>query len=159
MALVERLQKTTQVGYWEGEIPLEYIYTCGRAGEAFFRHLMKKGSFLGARCDACQKTYVPPRTYCEKCFNRLEDSYLDVGKRGTVHTFSVLHKNLDGSSKKEPTVMALIRLDGTDGGVIHYLGQIKPEEVQIGLPVEAVLKPTKERQGAITDIKYFKPVS
>ena len=159
MALTERLQKTTQVGYWEGEIPLEYVYTCGRAGEAYFRRLMEKGAFLGARCDRCQIIYVPPRIYCEKCFQRLEDSYVEVGSRGMVHTFSVLYKNLDGSVKEEPVVMAMIRLDGAYGGVVHYLGEVKPEEVQIGLVVEAVLKPKKERQGSITDIKYFKPVS
>jgi hypothetical protein len=36
MAITERLQETTQVGYWTGEIPLEYIYTYGRAGEAYY---------------------------------------------------------------------------------------------------------------------------
>ena len=62
------------------------------------------------------------------------------------------------SDKKEPVIMAMIRLDGTQGGVVHYLGEIKPEDVTIGMAVQAVLKPKKERKGSITDIKYFKPV-
>ncbi|NIN00841.1 MAG: hypothetical protein GTO24_22990, partial [candidate division Zixibacteria bacterium] len=73
--------------------------------------------FLGARCEKCDITYVPPRTYCEKCFDRLEDSYVKVEPTGTVHTYTVLHKNLDGSTKKEPVIMAMVRMDGTDGGV------------------------------------------
>lgn len=157
MAHTERLQNTTDVGYWTGAIPLEYVYTYGRAGEAFFKSLKDKGKFLGARCEKCDITYVPPRTYCEKCFARLEDSYVQVGTSGTVHTYTVLHKNLDGSPKKDPVIMALVRLDGTDGGVVHYLGGVKPEQVYMGMPVKAILKPQKERVGAITDIKYFKP--
>jgi len=157
MAHTERLQNTTDVGYWTGAIPLEYVYTYGRAGEAFFKSLKDKGKFLGARCEKCDITYVPPRTYCEKCFARLEDSYVQVGTSGTVHTYTVLHKNLDGSPKKDPVIMALVRLDGTDGGVVHYLGGVKPEQVYMGMQVKAILKPQKERVGAITDIKYFKP--
>lgn len=155
MALTERLQKTTDVGYWTGEIPLEYIYTYGRAGEAYFRNLMNNGTFLGARCEKCGITYVPPRTYCEKCFDRLEDSYIKVGTTGTVLTFTVLHKNLDGSNKKDPVIIAMIKLDNTEGGVVHYLDKIKPEEVSIGMKVRAVLKPKNKRKGCITDIKHF----
>jgi uncharacterized OB-fold protein len=158
MALTERLEKTTQVGCWTGEIPLEYIYTYGRAGEAYFRTLKDKGTFLGACCNACRITYVPPRIYCEKCFARLEESYIEVGVRGAVHTFTVLYKNLDGSRKEKPLIMAMVELDGTDGGVVHCLGGVEPEEVYIGMEVEAVLKPKAERRGAITDIEYFKPV-
>ena len=157
MALTQRLQETTKVSYWTGEIPLEYVYTYGRAGEAYFRNLMNKGNFLGARCEKCGVTYVPPRTYCEKCFDRLEKKYLAVGTTGTVETFTVLYKNLDGSRKNDPVIMAMIRLDGTEGGVVHYLGQLKPEEVCFNMRVQAVFRPKKERKGAITDIKYFKP--
>ena len=157
MALTERMQQTTDAGHWTGHIPLEYIYTCGRAGERFFRTLMDKDAFLAARCDRCQKVYVPPRFYCEQCFDRLEDHFVETGTRGTVHTFTVLFRNLDGSRKKDPLVMAVVRLDGTDGGIVHALGEVALEEVHIDLPVEAVLKPKAERQGAITDILYFKP--
>ncbi len=158
MAITERLQNTTEVGYWTGEIPLEYIYTFGRAGERYFRTLKDKGVFVGARCERCEITYVPPRTYCERCFERLEDNFVEVPSTGTVHTFTVLYKNLDGSEKDQPAVMAMIRLDGTDGGVVHYLGEVEPEQVEIGMAVKAVLKPKKDRKGGITDIKYFKPL-
>ena len=158
MGHTERLQNTTDVGYWTGEIPLEYVYTYGRAGEAYFRSLKESGAFLGARCERCDITYVPPRTYCEKCFDRLEDSYVKVEPTGTVHTFTVLHQNLDGSTKKEPVIMAMVRLDGTDGGVVHYLGGVKPDQVHIGMRVKANLKLKKERTGAITDIKHFSPL-
>ncbi len=158
MALTERLQNTTEVGYWTGEIPLEYIYTYGRAGEKYYRTLRDKGTFLGTKCEACGITYVPPRIYCEKCFARLEDKYVEVGTTGVVHTFTVLYKNLDETKKDKPAMMAMIKLDNTEGGVVHYLGEIEPEKVEIGMPVKAVLKAKKDRTGSIKDIKYFKPL-
>jgi len=42
-------------------------------------------------------------------------------------------------------------------GLVHRLGEVEPEEVEIGMPVEIVLKPKEERIGSILDIKYFKP--
>ncbi len=157
MALTERLQDTRDVGYWTGEIPLNYVYSYGRAGEVFFRNLKDKGTLLGARCEACDITYAPPRIYCENCFARLENNYVELGTFGTVHTFTVLHKNLNGSAKAKPAIMAMIRLDGSDGGMVHYLGEVDPVDVRFGMKVEAVLKPENERKGAIDDIKYFKP--
>ena len=158
MALTERMQDTRDVGYWTGQIPLEYIYTFGRAGEAFFRSIKDRGVFIGAKCEACDMVYVPPRVYCEKCFAKIEDDYIDVPSQGEVYTYTLLIKNLDGTEKEEPVIMAMINLEGTDGGVVHVLGDVSPEDVYIGLPVEAVLKPEGEREGGILDILYFKPL-
>jgi len=54
----------------------------------------------------------------------------------------------------------VIELDGASQGIglFHLLGEVKPEEVKVGLRVQAVWKPPAEREGAITDIKYFKPL-
>jgi uncharacterized OB-fold protein len=158
MALTERLQNTTDAGFWTGQIPLEYVYTYGRANERFYRAVKEKGTFLGARCQACNLIYVPPRNYCERCFARIEDSFVDVGTKGVVHTFTVLYRNLDGSPKSDPAIMAMVRIEGTDGGLVHYLGGVKPEEVEIGMRVQAVLSAKKDRVGSIKDIKYFQPI-
>jgi hypothetical protein len=82
---------------------------------------------------------------------------VEVEGVGLVHTFTVLFKNLDGSKKEEPEIIALIHLDEADGGVVHRLGECDPVDVHFGLAVEAVLKPEAEREGSIQDILYFKP--
>lgn len=158
MALTERLEKTTQAGYWTGQIPLEYIYTYGRAGEAYFRNLMEDGSFLAAQCDRCGISYVPPRIYCERCFDSLEGNFKKIAGRGNVHTFTIINKNLDGTEKDKPTVIAMINLEGVLGGVVHYIDEIEPDEVYFEMIVEPVLKPKDQRKGGILDIEYFKPV-
>lgn len=157
MALIERFQKTTDISYWPGQIPMSYIYTVGRAGEKFFRELMK-GKIFGAKCTTCQITYVPPRIYCEKCFARLENNFQEVGTKGTVHTYTLCYENFDGTKKEIPSLVALIRIEGTAGGFMHWLGETSFEKVYIGMPIEAVFKPPEEREGSILDIKYFRPL-
>lgn len=158
MALIERHQKTTEVTYWPGHIPMSYIYTVGRAGEKFFRELIN-GKIFGARCEACQVTYVPPRIYCERCFARLEDHYVEVGRKGTVHSFTLCFETYDGNRKENPSIVAVIRIDGTQGGLVHWLGEVDFDRVSFDMKVEAVFKPMEERKGSILDILYFRPVS
>lgn len=156
MSISEKITKTTTPTYWEGEIPVNYIYTFGLAGEAFFRAIKDKGTFLATRCEECEVTFVPPKAYCDRCFEKLE-KYVDVGTTGYVETYTVTFRNMDGSAKKLPRILAMVRIDGTDGGIIHYLQGIPFDEVAIGMPVQAILKPKAERVGGIEDIVGFGP--
>ena len=156
MGLAERHSKTSDLTHWRGRIPVNYVYTTGRAGEKFFQEVLN-GKLVATRCAPCGVVYLPPRTYCERCFARLEDSYMEVSPRGRVHTFTVCHKKMDGSKSDEPVVVAMVQIDDTDGGLVHCLGEVKPEDVYIDMPVKAVFKPKKQRKGSILDIKYFKP--
>lgn len=157
MATTEKMSKNTSPTHWEGEIPVSYIYTYGLAGEAFFRAVKDKGTFLGARCDACDITFVPPKIYCDRCFEELK-KFIDVGTVGYVDTFTVSFKNMDGSDKTRPRILAMIKIEGTDGGIIHYLEGIGIEEVALGLPVQAIFKPKSQRKGGIEDILGFGPL-
>ena len=60
----------------------------------------------------------------------------------------------------EPQIPAVIEIDGASKGlgILHLISEIEPRKVRIGMRVKAVWKPVEERQGAITDIKYFKPL-
>jgi len=153
---LEKISDAQQIRHWPGHMETDYIYTMGVAGERFFNEIKKNGKILGAKCKKCGLVYVPPRMYCERCFEKLEQ-WLDVGKRGTVHTYTIAHIDLDGSKLKEPTVYAMIKIDGTDGGLIHKIGEVAQEKVKIGMKVEAVFKPKEKREGSINDIRHFKP--
>jgi hypothetical protein len=157
MATTEKMSKTTTPTYWEGEIPVNYVYTYGLAGEAFFRGIKDKGTFLGTRCDECDVTFVPPKIYCDRCFAELK-KFEDVGTVGYVDTFTVSFRNMDGSEKDRPRILAMIKIEGTDGGIIHYLEGISIEEVALGLPVQAIFKPKSQRTGSMDDIIGFGPL-
>ncbi len=147
---VERLRA------WRGEIPAAHRYTVGPAGERFFRALRDEGRILGTRCNRCGITYVPGRLFCERCFDELHD-WGEVGPAGTVEAATALHLGPDGAPLPRPVMLALVRLDGADTVLFHYLDELGPAAATIGLRVVPVFKPVAERTGSILDISYFRP--
>jgi uncharacterized OB-fold protein len=159
MPMLDRLDHLHRVWAVEGDLPFYSVYTVGIAGERFFRALKDEGKILGTYCTNCEVLYVPGRLYCERCFAHLDDeSWFDAGTRGTVHTFTVMHIDLDGTPLETPRILAFIEIDDTDGGLVHNLGEIDPDEVFIGMCVEAVFKSPEERTGSINDVLHFRPV-
>ena len=126
---------------------------------------LKAGKILGCLCATCRRIVVPPRTVCEWCFHPM-DEYVELPDTGTVNTFSLCYVTWDVKRITEPEIPAVIHLDGTAtlksgpvmGGIMHLLGEVDPQDVRIGMRVQAVWKPAEEREGAITDILYFKPM-
>lgn len=130
-------------------------------GIAIGRYLaaLKEGIILGARCQHCRRTVVPPRVFCEWCFRPMA-AFVPLQDTGTVNTFSLCYVTWDVRRVEEPEVPAVIELDGASPGcgIMHRLGEVDPQQVRVGMRVQAVWKPPEERTGAITDILYFKPL-
>ena len=105
---------------------------------------------------------VPPRMYCEQCF-RPTDEWARLRDTGRVLTYSVSYVNADASRREgeEPIVVAVVEIEGASPmmGMLHLLGEVSLEELAVGMRVKAVWKPRGERSGAITDIRYFRPIS
>jgi uncharacterized OB-fold protein len=120
---------------------------------------LKEGYLLGSYCRRCRKTVIPPRTVCEWCFRPM-DAFVPLRDTGTVNTFSLCYVTWDVQRIAEPEIPAVIEIDGASPmrGIMHMLGEVAPEDVTIGMRVQAVWKPPEEREGAITDIRYFKPI-
>jgi len=152
----EKITDIRRMLHWPGHMETDYIYTLGIAGEKFFNEIKENGRILGAKCKRCGNVFVPPRLYCEQCFEKTSE-WVNMGTKGEVYTFTVAYVDINGAKLKEPIIFALIKFDGAEGGLIHKLGEIEPHEVQIGMPVEAVFKPQTERTGNINDIKHFIP--
>ena len=158
MSILEKVDKLHHAIAWPGDIPITSRYTAGIAGERFFREIKDQARILGTRCEACDLVYVPATIFCERCFAEL-DEWVEVASRGTVFTYTVLHRDLDDRPLNPPAVLAYVKLEGCDGGLVHYLGDVAPEAVHIGLAVEAVFKDAAEREGSILDIACFRPVA
>jgi uncharacterized OB-fold protein len=136
---------------------LRYAWDTGVAIGRFLSEL-KNGRIIGRRCDRCQRVLVPPRMFCERCF-RPTSAWHYVEDTGTVNTYSESHIRWDAMRIGDPILVAVIDIDGADsGGFLHYLGDVKPEAIHIGMKVKAVWKPPEERQGSILDILYFRPL-
>ena len=136
---------------------LSYSWSTGVAIGTFLEGL-KNGRILGVRCRSCRRTMVPPRMFCEECFKTV-DEFVPVQDTGTVNTFAICYIKTDASRQKRPQIPAVVELDGATKGmsILHLLGEVRPQDVRIGMKVKAVWKPARERKGDITDIRYFRP--
>jgi len=135
---------------WRDIIPLHYEYTAGVAGERFLRGLIE-GKIVGARCDKCKITYLPPKVYCTNCFNEIR-AYVDLGVEGEVSALSEVHIDFRGRRIKRPYLMGFIVFKGAKGGIIQRVTGRAP---RIGSKVVARFEPKEKRKGAMTDIASF----
>jgi uncharacterized OB-fold protein len=144
--------------YTEWDPNAQYAWDAGAAIGRYLREL-KEGRLIGVRCNQCHRTVIPPRNVCEWCFRPMDD-WVYLPDTGTVNTFSICHVTWDMQYPEEPELPAVIDIDGTKPavGIMHLLGEVEPEQIQIGMRVQAVWRPPEEREGSILDIKYFKPV-
>lgn len=140
------------------KLKAEYAWDAGVAIGRYLREL-KKGRLIARRCNGCGRVLLPPRMFCEECFVPT-DEWVFVKDTGTVNTFSISHVRWDMVRLKDPQLPAVINVDGASPGmgILHLLGEVRPEDVRIGMRVQAVWKDPEEREGAITDIKYWKPM-
>lgn len=138
-----------------GEVHIEYQWTVGIAGSRFFAELRDHKRIMGTKCPQCARVMVPPRIFCEECFVDA-DQWVEVSNRGELVTFGDSYLSPEGRQLDKPWMLGIVKLDGADGGLIHYLGETKPEDVKIGMRMEAVF--ADKREGNIKDIKYFRPL-
>jgi uncharacterized OB-fold protein len=156
--LSEKDFEDNKILYVHDEMHADFAWDAG-IGIGRYLEALKNGVILGSYCQTCRKTVVPPRTVCEWCF-RPVDKFVRLQDTGTINTFSLCYVTWDVKRIKEPEIPAVIEIDGASPlhGIMHKLGEVKPEDVHIGMRVKAVWKKPEERQGAITDILYFKPL-
>ncbi len=150
--------KTGKYLYTNYETVLRYSWTSGVAISRFLSGL-KKGELWARKCNNCKRILIPPRMYCEECF-RPTGSWVRVKDTGTVNTFSISYVNNDASRRKKPILVSVVEIDGASPGmgILHLLGGVEPKKVTVGMRVKAVWKPAGKRDGAITDIRYFRPL-
>lgn len=151
--MLEKLSDPRRARVIEGHIPLKHRYTPGVAGTVFFTAL-KDGQFVGSRCDSCGITYCPPRLFCERCFDELSAD-VKVGPKGVVESFTVGYVDVEGEPLDEPIVVGLVRLDGADTVLMHFL--VEDDQPEIGQRVEPVFQAKSKRTGSILDLRGFRP--
>jgi uncharacterized protein len=151
----EKLSDPRDVILHEGRVPIRHRYTPGVAGEAFFRGLKERGEFVASRCEACAITYCPARLFCERCFAGPLEPDVVVGPAGTLLSFSVGYTGLEGEPLEEPVVVGLVRPDGADTVLLHFIVDV--DELSTGIPVEPVFLPAAKKTGSILDLRGFRP--
>lgn len=140
-----------------GRLYVPYQNSLGALASHFFRELRDHKRLLGIKCPSCQKVFMPPRSICPGCFGQLKE-WVDLPPTGTLLTYTIVNYTYSTyyQPKEAPYALGIIKLDGADTGMTHLLGEMKFEDLKIGLKVQAVFR--EQREGNILDIAYFKPL-
>ena len=149
---IGQLQHARQVS---GEIPIYHRYTLGVAGERFFKALRDDRQILVSPCPKCQSRLLPPKMYCERCFEETSEQWESLDGPGYVRSFTVMHQSLEEAPLEIPEVVVLVSWEGVRGGLMHRLREVDPARVFIGMVVEPVW--SDQRVGAMSDISHFRP--
>jgi uncharacterized OB-fold protein len=143
------------VKYVEANLHLPYHYVAGDYRARYLAALKEK-RILGSKCSKTGKVFVPPLICSPESFAPCEE-FVDVPDRGVITTFCVVRIPVIGRAIETPYVAASVALDGADISIYALIQECAPEDVRMGMRVEAVWKPDGERQGDHEDIKHFRP--
>jgi hypothetical protein len=134
---------------------LSWRYASGAAMERFCAGLRER-RIEALRCSGCGRRYLPPRPMCGRCRLRLTD-WTAVANQGELMAWTVIYLPFldarSGETRPGPYGMGLIRLDGADTTLNHYLAENDPGRLAIGQRVRAVWR--EELRGAMDDILHF----
>jgi uncharacterized OB-fold protein len=143
------------VKYVETRVHLPYRYLAGDYKARFLRAL-KDRKILGSRCSKTGKVFVPPLVNSPESFAPATE-FVEVADRGIVTTFCIVNIPVIGRDLQLPYVAASVALDGASLSIFSAIQECKPEDVRMGMRVEAVWKPDGEREGSFDDLLYFRP--
>jgi hypothetical protein len=140
------------------EVVVPYELAVGHTWSKFYDNL-KEEKIIGTKCSGCNRVFIPPRTFCPRCFDEM-DEWVEVSQEGTLETWALVNMPFYGQQLKIPYISAQIRLDGSDTGFTHQIGGFDVsdfdkvrEKVKLGGRVKAVW--SKEKRGDILDIAFF----
>jgi len=113
---------------------------------------------IGSQCQNCNELFFPQVLVCTNCKSREIDPFIFSGK-GRVYSYSTVYQGAAEFEDYIPYIVALIDLD--EGPRISaQLTDIPPEQLEIGLPVEKVVRKISEEgeRGVIMYGYKFRPV-
>jgi len=144
----ESVNDPLQIPYHMG-ISYKYSY----AGlSRFFRELRDNAKLFATKCRKCGFTSTPPRPFCSHCYGDID--WVELPGAGAIATFTIQHFSSSEFTSKVPFLVALIKLDGSDGFILNNVEMDDVSKAHVGMRVKAKFRDL--RLGMITDF-YFVP--
>jgi len=139
------------------EITLRYDYALGEVAGKFMQGL-KEGKVLATRCSKSGITYLPPRAFCERSFEKC-DSWVEAGAEGVIEASTIVVRGYEGK-RKAPMAIAFVRLDGVDSAIANYVDGVDLSDLDAAMkriaPGQRVrVKFADERHGRVTDFTFI----
>ena len=89
-----------------------------------------EGELRIQRCRSCEKYIFYPRVICPNCMEP-DPEWVTASGRGTVYSFTVVHRAPPGFAEEAPYAVGLIELE--EG--VRMLARLEGDDLVVGLPV------------------------
>jgi len=124
----------------------------------YWRLKKQRYCLQGKKCKECGQLSFPPRMVCRNCKSRQSEPYEFKGL-GTLYSYTTIFQAPDRFDQIVPYLVGLIDLE--EGvRITAQLTDVQPEDVEIGIPLEMVIRQISE-DGAKGPILYgykFRPI-
>ena len=141
---------------------IDYNWTAGRVWSIAKKAMRDEKKLITTQCPSCKTIYLPPQPVCGECYVFMGDNWIELAQTGTLLNFTgptaiPLFDPAFGKHMVDEYAHGSIELDG--GGVVtmHRIGEVDPNELKVGMRVEAVWK-NDGRVGRLEDLIYFRPI-
>jgi len=137
-------------------VTLRYDYSLGEVAGRFMAGL-KEAKILATHCSKSGLTYLPPRAYCERSFEKC-DAWVEAGLEGVIESSTIVVRGFEGK-RKPPVAIAFVRLDGTDSAIGNYVDGLDLSNHDAAMKKLAPGKRVRvefiaSREGRITDFSF-----
>ena len=137
-------------------VTLRYDYSLGEVAGRFMAGL-KEGKILATRCSKSGLTYLPPRSYCERSFEKC-DAWVEAGLEGVIESSTIVVRGFEGK-RKPPVAIAFVKLDGIDSAIGNYVDGLDLSNYDAAMvnlaPGQRVrVEFAQAREGRITDFSF-----
>ena len=101
-----------------------------------------EGKLLLKRCDnpECQTVIWYPRAMCPVC-GSLETSWFEASGKGTIYTYTIVHRGQGPWKDVAPYVTAYVELEEGPRVMTNIVG-VEPQSVEVGMAVEVTFDDT-----------------
>ena len=137
-------------------VTLRYDYSLGEVAGRFMAGL-KEGKILATRCSKSGLSYLPPRAYCERSFEKC-DAWVEAGLEGVIESSTIVVRGFEGK-RKPPGAIAFVRLDAIDSAIGNYVDGLDLSDYEVAMKKLAPGKRVRvefaaTREGRITDFSF-----
>ena len=115
-----------------------------------FWEALKRREFIVPKCADCGAYNWTPYPACRVCLSERLD-WVSVSGRGTLYTFSEVHRGPGAFSVEAPYVVAAVALDEDPNRLVVMGNMVEydPAELEVGMPVEIVYEDIREENATM----------
>jgi len=114
-----------------------------------FADHLKEGKLMGSKCCECGQVTFPPRADCLGCMSP-DFEWIEYSGDAVLNTFTIIHAAPTGFDDMVPYILGIVDLP-EGGRLLGWMGDVKPEEIEIGMKLKVVPRIFEE----IAEIKVY----